>query len=204
LDEYLKNKTVSQCNEILNNALKENLITKKRYDHSIFVAAKALQLCKCNNCDQNSTIDIICAALVHDILKDYDCRLLLQMSIKYGIIMDNEQKKSKALYHSIVGSEYLKNNFNLTKNICDMVKFHTMAKAKMTLGEKIIFVADAISEDRKYSDREAYEKISFENINKGVLEILSFTIKDICKKNGCLCLNTIKAYNYYLSLNKNK
>ena len=66
----------------------------------------------------------------------------------------------------------------------------------MSLFEKIIYVADLVSEDRDYPDVNEVRQLAEENLDKTLLRGLSFTIEDNAKKYKLIHTDTVKAYNY--------
>ena len=65
----------------------------------------------------------------------------------------------------------------------------------MSLFEKIIFVADYISEERKWPDVKEFQKVAFENIDKVVLKKLSTAIQNCLDRHQSICENTMQLYN---------
>ena len=71
----------------------------------------------------------------------------------------------------------------------------------MTKLEKIIFLADFVSEDRfkEFSNAKTAKEIVYKDLDKGVLYELKESINKLVEKNSLLCLDTVKAYNYYVT-----
>ena len=76
------------------------------------------------------------------------------------------------------------------------MRYHTTGKEKMTLLEKIIYVADLTSEDRDYPDVSKVRETAEESLEKATLRGLSFTIESNAKINRPIHIDTVKAYNY--------
>ena len=70
---------------------------------------------------------------------------------KYKIILDDLEKDSLALSHSLIGSYIAKYEFGINdEDIISAIKYHTTGKEDMNLIEKIIYIADLIEEDRDF------------------------------------------------------
>ena len=68
----------------------------------------------------------------------------------------------------------------------------------MSILEKIIFCADKVEETRKYSNVEYYRQLSIDDIDKAILEIIDYTIKDNIDKGKLLLEKSIETRNYIL------
>jgi predicted HD superfamily hydrolase involved in NAD metabolism len=102
--------------------------------------------------------------------------------------------------HAIAGEVYLRKNLNVTdEELLSAVRWHTTGKEDMSLFEKIIYVADLVSDDREYPDADEVRQLAEENLDKTLLRGLSFTIEDNAKKYKLIHADTVKAYNYLIS-----
>ena len=77
------------------------------------------------------------------------------------------------------------------------VRYHTTGRENMSMLEKIIYLADATEENRKYCSK-YYVDIIKENINKGIIEIQKWTINKLLEENILIHPDSIKCYNYYI------
>ena len=86
--------------------------------------------------------------------------------------------------------------------MCDAIANHTTGKENMTLLQKIIFVADKIDETRTYSDVEYYRNLAREDLDKTILEIINYVIKDKIESDKPILEQSIKTRNYILLENE--
>ncbi|MEG0570653.1 MAG: HD domain-containing protein, partial [Oscillospiraceae bacterium] len=70
----------------------------------------------------------------------------------------------------------------------------------MSLLEKIIYVADSTSYERKYENCEHLREMAFEDIDGCMLEILKFTISKVTQENKPLDMQTVECYNDFVLL----
>jgi len=68
----------------------------------------------------------------------------------------------------------------------------------MSILEKIIYVADACAYDRTYKQAQSLRKLSFEDIDACIVEIIEFTVVDVIKKRNFIAIDTINLYNTML------
>lgn len=103
------------------------------------------------------------------------------------------------LYHAIAGAWYIEQKLGVRdEEILDAIRYHTEGRARMTLLDKIIFVADIVSADRDFEDVDYYRDIAKSDLDRTVLEYLQFSINDVLNKRICLSTHSVNAYNWEL------
>lgn len=171
----------------------KNILSEKRFKHSVNVARMAERLAVRYNVDPNKAK---ISGLLHDICKEMpeeeSKKILIENGISKSKIDDFEYK----VMHGFVGFFWLQENYGICDNdILNGVKYHTVGRKGMSLFEKIIFVADYISEERKWTDVKEFQKVAFENIDKVVLKKLSTAIQNCLDRHQSICENTMQLYN---------
>ncbi|MEG1043291.1 MAG: nicotinate (nicotinamide) nucleotide adenylyltransferase [Oscillospiraceae bacterium] len=180
--------------EFYSEKVKE-MVDEKRYIHSLAVSKRAVYLAQIYGCDTNKAK---VAGIVHDICKSMTYDEMLHWIKKSDIIWDNATLAQESILHGIAACEYIKSELRIyNTDITQAVMWHTTGKANMSLFEKLIFVADLTSEDRTYPDFENIRKISEENLDEAVEEILRFNLKKILEKANPISLATAQTYNFY-------
>lgn len=174
----------------------EKRLSKKRFFHSLAVAKEALRLAEKYGCD---TKKAFLAGLLHDICKDDEPNLQLQLLNEFGIILSNVEKNAGKLWHAMAGAVYIKEKLNLTDNdIISAVRYHTTAKAGMTLLEKILYLADFTSEDRDYPGADDMRKAVDVSLEHAMREALVFTAVDLIEKGMPMHSDTMDAYREFV------
>lgn len=172
-------------------------LTPQRLYHSICVAEKAKHLAERYGADPDKAYT---TGLVHDIMKNESVETMLEIIENDGQTLTESEKAITVTLHAIAGEIYLRKNLNVTdEEILSAVRWHTTGKENMSLFEKIIYVADLVSDDREYPDVKEVRQLAEENLDKTLLRGLSFTIEDNAKKYKFIHNDTVKAYNYYLA-----
>lgn len=170
----------------------------ERYNHVLAVNDLAIKLAK------NYKLDIMkvsIAALLHDCAKN----MTLEKNIKYIKKnklkiknMDFVVKYLPQVLHSYIGSEIAKKEFNIKdKEIINSIKNHTVGRVGMSKYEKVIFIADALSLDRKYTKSFVSKKIMFSDLDKTFKLVLQNKIKYVVSNFKVLHPDIIKIWNYY-------
>ncbi|MCI7767378.1 MAG: bis(5'-nucleosyl)-tetraphosphatase (symmetrical) YqeK [Oscillospiraceae bacterium] len=173
-------------------------LSKKRYSHSLNVADAALKLADKFGGDREKCF---LAGLIHDICKEIPTEEQLKMGKSCIVPLSAVEEKIPALYHAAAGSWYCEHVLHIAdEDILMAVRFHTAARAGMSLTEEIIYLADLISDDRSYKDVGKMRKLAFDDLKKAMLEALCFSVSDVISKGSLIPESTSQAYNYYAEL----
>ena len=169
-------------------------LTPKRLYHSICVAEKAKHLAEKYGADPEKAYT---TGLVHDIMKNQSVEDMLILIEGDGQSLTDSEKAITVTLHAIAGEVYLRKELGVTdEELLSAVRWHTTGKEKMSLFEKIIYVADLVSDDREYPDVREVRELAEEDLDKTLLRGLSFTIEDNARRYKLIHTDTVKAYNY--------
>ena len=98
------------------------------------------------------------------------------------------------------GAEYVKNILGINDpEIIDAIRYHTTAKADMSLLAKILYLADFTSADRDYEDVDVIRRYVDETLDKGFIYALQYSITDLVKQERAVHEDTVSAYNQAVS-----
>lgn len=172
--------------------LKEHL-SPYRLHHSLEVAKSAEQLAEKYGYDAQKAYLM---GLLHDITKEADAEETFSIAEKYSIFMTQLEKDNKKLWHAITGAGYIKNELGIDDDeILTAVRYHTTGRQGMSLGEKILFIADFISSDRTYDGVESMRQKAQISLETAMLEGIEFTITELVEKHAPVHPDTFNAYN---------
>lgn len=167
----------------------------KRYVHSICVSQAAAALAKRYGAPVEKAR---VAGILHDVMKNTPDEALLQMIEGSGIILSCAERCSPKVWHSIAGMLYVRDELGVEDvSILGAIRYHTTAKADMSLLEKIIFVADSISAERVYPDVDFFRAMAAEDLDETVWQYLVYTVCHLAKKGRPLSEDTLRCYNFY-------
>ncbi len=172
----------------------KNKLSEKRFKHSEGVVKRAIEFAKVYGADLD-TVKLV--AIAHDIAKELTNDEIEEYIKKYNIELDEIEKINKSLIHAKIGAVICKNEFGFTDDMVNAVSYHTTGRANMSLLEKIIYLADATEENRKYNYNE-YVDIIKKDINQGMVEVCKWVINKLIEDNKVVHLDSIKCYNYYI------
>lgn len=186
-DENL-NEKIDMFRDILKRKLSE-----KRFYHSCMVSKEAVMLAGKYGADVKKAEF---AGLIHDIEKETPADIQLKTLKKYSIILDDVEKASPKLLHAISGAAVLRHEHNVADaDVLNAVRYHTTARAGMSLLEKIIYLADYISADRTYAGVEQLRSTVRQSLEKGLDVCLKFSVEEQLNKNALIHPDTVMARN---------
>ncbi len=168
-------------------------MSQKRYIHSLNVSKKAIELAQMYNADVKKAM---LSGLLHDITKEIDTKEQLKMIENCGIILSDLEKSTSKLWHSISGAAYVKEVLRINdKEIFDAIRYHTTGRQGMTLLDKIIYIADFISDERDFDGVEEMRKLSKKSLDETLLYCVSYSLKDLVSREYTVDTNTVQLYN---------
>lgn len=175
--------------------LKKNL-SPGRYIHTVNSTALAAKLADIYGEDKT---DAVTAALLHDCAKGFSDAHLI------GYVFENELKIPMAqsiishqpsVFHSFVSADIAKKVFKITdKKILRAIELHTLGDADMTIFDKIIYIADVASIDRKYDSASVVRKAALTSLDDALLLALKTKLEHVTENNKWLCLHSVNLWN---------
>ncbi|TJX14764.1 HD domain-containing protein [Tissierella creatinini] len=185
--------------------IKEKLIRtigEKRFIHSIGVMETAVDLAKKYGVDEDKAR---MAGLLHDCAKYRDHLYLLKRVSDFDIILDDMMLQNKELIHGPLGAKVAEIEFGIKdKEILSSIYYHTIGKEDMSLLEKIIYIADFIEPGRTFQGVDFHREYAFKHLDGALRLSMDNTIKHLVDKGRLIHLNTIKARNYLISIEKSE
>lgn len=172
-------------------------LNSERYEHTLHVYNFAAKLG--NNYNEN-IYDIQIASLLHDCAKwmtleeSKNYISLNKVKIKhYSFIL----KFAPQILHAYISEDIAKRKFNIkNKEILNAIKYHTVGRINMSNIEKIVFIADALSPDRKFKfNIEA--NIIYKDLNQTFKFVLQNKIQYVVSKFKVLHPDVINIWNSY-------
>lgn len=174
-------------------------LSPKRFEHSYNVAMLAIDIASNNYAN---ILKAQTAGLLHDCAKYMSDRGLINLlkdhkNFKYFKEISNV---SPRLLHSFAGAIIAKEEFGIKdKDTLNAIKHHTLGRANMSVLEKIIFVADSVSLDRKWVHAKRIRNLARTDLDKAFLETLKNKIENVINDGSWLCPQAVNTWNWYVS-----
>ena len=176
-------------------------LSPERYEHSLGVMEKSVELAKMFNCDVEKAQ---VAGLLHDCAKCVDKDELKRIIDEEGLDKDNCCQGSYKVWHAPVSAYFSEKDYGVDDaEILSAIKWHTMGKLNMTLLEKIVYLADKIEERTRETEyRTPIENVllSSGSLDKAILKSFKMTICSLTERDLPICFTTIDVYNQLLSV----
>lgn len=174
--------------EGLEKFMRENL-KASRYQHSLGVEKMATELAKIYGADVEKAAF---AGRYHDIAKCFDEHTSDIYIHKYHL--DKKYLGDTALAHSKVAAAILENEYGVVDvDLLNAVKSHTTGRVDMSLLEEIIYVSDAIEDNRNYPELKELQELARKNLDLACLEIMNFAVQFIIEKGKEVDSDTLDA-----------
>ncbi|MDD3429253.1 MAG: bis(5'-nucleosyl)-tetraphosphatase (symmetrical) YqeK [Oscillospiraceae bacterium] len=189
--------TAQDCKKQAKQALSE-----KRYRHTLNVAKMAKQLCKAHNIDpQKAEI----AALLHDYMKEQPKDVLLQLMNENVIIAGNAASKPPCVWHGVCAAITAKNKFGIEdKEILSAMCCHTCGKENMSVLDKIIFLADMVSEERDFLGVKELRALAMQSLDDAMIKALQMNIGWLEEENRPVDEDSRAALDFLIRSKKEK
>ena len=173
--------------------LKE-ILSEHRYNHSIGVMNKAIELAKIYNVDVDKAA---LAGLTHDIAKDMSASDAIAFAEKNNIKLDEVEKINTRLLHGKIGALVVKEKYGLDEQIQKSIEYHTETSKHMDLLAKIIYVADKIEDTRTPTNFiRTVQKIALQDIDEAIILIIKFVIQELIEEDQLIHPAAIETLNY--------
>ena len=200
MQDFLNNDEVEKLITRINKDLKE-VLSEKRYNHSIGVMKKAEELAKIHGENINKAKLV---GLAHDIGKELSENEMIQYTKENNIEVDEIEKINIGLLHAKIGADICSKKYGFSIDMQNAIKYHTVGNLNMDLLSKIIFVADKIEDGRNYKDEDKSKdlklarEIAITNIDKALLFEIDCSIKYTIQKGKLIHPDSILIRNKLL------
>lgn len=185
---------MNQLEEKINADIKLRL-REHRYRHSLGVMEMAEELAKHYGLDAKKARLI---GIAHDIAKEMTWDEINEYVAKYGIELDEIEKKNKELIHSKIGADICKRKYGFDEQMANAVLYHTTGYPTMDMMAKIVFIADKVEKNRIYPGIEDRRTLAFEDIDRAIIETINYTAQDCIERNLVIHPNSLNTRNFLL------
>jgi len=180
--------------ERLRRAVRARL-SDERYHHSICVQRRAVRLAHLHAEDWYRAG---VAGLVHDICHCDSPDEQLKYLRAHGILLDDFYLRHPQIWHAITGSILLCDEWNVgDKAILRAVRYHTTGREEMTGLEKIVYLADATSEDRDYPGVLELRALADADLNRAMYRSLHRNAMNVVAMGEPVVTEAWEALRYY-------
>lgn len=183
-------------------------MSEKRYRHTLEVEKMAARLSALFAPEKENILRA--AALLHDVTKEYPNDLQITLAEKYGIELTALDKCAPKTLHAMTAAASIAYDYPefAIDEVISAVRWHTTGHSKMTLCEKLVYLADYIDMSRTFEDcvelREYFFCDGLENmsdderllhLDRTLLKSYDMTLFGLIEKKAPISPDTIAARN---------
>lgn len=170
-----------------------SMVRNKRVPHIRGTEEEAVRLAKHWGADETMARR---AGILHDCTKYWELEPHLAVCDKYGVALDELERKAVKLLHSKSGACIAKEIFGEPDEVFEAIFWHTTGKADMKLLEKILYIADYMEPCRKFEGVDQMRHLAYTDLDKAMLMGVQMTIDDMKQRNVPIHTNTLGAYQW--------
>ena len=136
------------------------------------------------------------AALLHDATKRLSMAEQLALCEHYHIALDELEQHALKLLHAKTGAALARDVYGADDEIYSAILWHTTGKPKMTVLEKVLYLADYIEPNRDFDGVDDLRKVVWEDLDRGLAMGLAMTVEEMKERGNPVHYNTLEALEY--------
>ena len=133
------------------------------------------------------------AAILHDITKKLDFSENMCIISKHRFSIDMIGFHEEKLLHAVTGAIIAKSEFGVSDVVAEAIKWHTTGKAKMSMLEKVIYIADYIESTRDFPGVKNLRRVAYKNIDDAMIIGLKMSIDELIARGITPNVSTYEA-----------
>ena len=139
------------------------------------------------------------AGLLHDCGKYGSFDEQIRRCQQLGVELSVAEQEIKSLVHAPLGAYLAEHEYHVgEQHVLDAIRYHSTGRPKMSLLEKIIYLADFIEPNRIFfPELEEIRKLAFIDINRAVAQSAASTISFLHQSGRAIDPKTIQTLEYY-------
>lgn len=168
-------------------------MSKRRTEHTKGVAELARELSKIWG---ENVENAVIAAILHDCTKEKSTDEQLQICEKYNIITDYDTISFPKCIHADTAAAIARAEFSVDDDVYNAIKYHTIARANMSVLEKTIFISDKSEKtrDTDYKNAKLIRTTAEWSLDEAMKISLGDNIDHMAQKGVKPHKNTMAAY----------
>lgn len=171
-------------------------MSEKRFQHVLGVEKTAIDLAEKYGASlEKASI----AGLVHDYAKERTDDEFEMVIRRDGYDL-NLLRYGNAIWHGLVGADFVQRELAIQdEEILQAMRLHTTGAARMTLLDKIIYVADFIEPGRDFPGADEGRSLAAVDLNEAVAFETRHTLMYLMEKQQLIYPKTLETYNFWVA-----
>jgi predicted HD superfamily hydrolase involved in NAD metabolism len=170
-------------------------VPENRFNHILGVMGSAAGLAKLFNVPEEKAQ---VAAILHDVAKFSDrewMRSIIETQNMDPLLLEYHSE----LWHAPVGAYVAWYEFGVKdEDILNAIRYHTTGRAGMSDLEKVIYIADLVEPNRKFSGVEELRQLKNQGLDVMMEACIKHTIDFLVSKNQPVYPDSLKCYEYFV------
>ncbi|MCL2563960.1 MAG: bis(5'-nucleosyl)-tetraphosphatase (symmetrical) YqeK [Oscillospiraceae bacterium] len=162
----------------------------RRAAHTAGTAEEAVKLARRWGVDAEQAEE---AALLHDITKGLDPDTQLRLCKKYDMMPDDVERENPKLLHAVTGAGMARAEFGVCDAVFDAILCHTTGRPRMTMLDKVLYVADYIEPNRDFTEVGTLRELAYTDLDAAVAFGLELTARELRAKGAAVHPRSIEA-----------
>lgn len=133
------------------------------------------------------------AGILHDCTKYLAGEEHIAICEKYGVPLDELERRAVKLLHSKTGACIARHIFGEPDEVYEAIFWHTTAKEDMTTLEKILYVADYMEPNRSFDGVERLRELAYSDLDRALLLGVETTIQEMKDRSLPVHRSTLRA-----------
>jgi nicotinate-nucleotide adenylyltransferase len=181
----------------------KKMLTPRRFAHCVGVMETAAELARAHGEDPERAR---VAGLLHDCAKNLPYDYMPDMCAQRGVVLDEMKRAQPGLIHADLGAALCRELFEVTdEDVCAAIANHTLGRERMSVLEKIVYLADCIEPNRKPSrELETLREIAYEDLNLAMRLGAEMALKRVRSRNRPVHPQSQRTLEYYEGLTERR
>lgn len=124
------------------------------------------------------------AGILHDVTKKYSEEEQLRLCRRYGIILDENERREPKLLHARTGAWLAKDVFGVSEAVFDAIEWHTTGRPGMSVLEMIVYLADISEPNRSFPGVEDIRALTGIDLYQAMAVALEGSLRSIRAQGG--------------------
>lgn len=167
-----------------------------RYEHTLNVATLAGALARRHGADEGKAR---LAGLLHDAGKRFPPPLMAEYARERRLRIPEKRRTSELepiLLHAFISEDLARREFGVQDaEILSAIRKHTLGNVRMTLLDKVVYVADACSADRVHGDVARTRALAFDDLDAAFERCLADKLAHAIERRAWLHPLTLRLWN---------
>lgn len=137
------------------------------------------------------------AGILHDVTKALGPLEQLKLCDRYDIITNHFYRENTKLLHAKTGAAVAERLFGENKAVCDAICWHTTGRANMTTLEKILYLADYVEPNRRFSSVQTLRDLTFLDLDAAMELGLNMTMEQLAQNHRQINEDSLTALRFF-------